>query len=135
MRKWVPSVRVVELLNSTSIRIRGYTAGELLETATFRRAGPIISLFGMGGITFSRKWLVLSKKVCDAVQSPKYQASLVFHELDHVAQQRDWGWIRFMIRYAWEWIKSGFSYERMKKIGIEKEAYDLQAVFNQEIGY
>lgn len=134
MSKWEPNDKVKDHVRSSWIPIRNYNSEDLLKETTFRRTGVFLSLFGMAGMTWSKNRVYIGKKVCNSANE-KYQAIIIFHELTHVAQQKDWGWFNFMMTYIWEWIKSGFSYQKMKKKGIEKEAYDNEKKFAESIGY
>jgi len=84
----------------------------------------------MGGITFSKNFILLHQ---DFEQfSEPHQLRLIAHEGFHVAQQKFWGWTSFMWKYCREWIKCGFSYNKMKNTGIEKAAYDYEKLFAQQ---
>lgn len=133
MSEWIPNDKVKALIRSTLVQIRGYKPGDLLDEAKFYRTGVITNLFGMGGITFSKSRIVMGRNVTCSTHD-KWVSTIVFHELVHVAQQKDLGWFGFMATYIWEWIKCGFSYRRMKQIGIEKEAYAKQGEYSKEIG-
>lgn len=47
------------------------------------------------------------------------QLSVVRHELRHVMQYKELGFMRFLCTYVWQWVKHGFSYT---KIDLEVEA-------------
>jgi len=130
MKKWNPPKATMILLRTGPRMIRTHTIHSLLNASTFRIAGPILTLFGMGGITFHKKYIVLSKTLCNN-SLPTRQAKLIFHEMVHVAQQRDMGWVKFMAQYICEWVKCGFSYKKMKKVGLELEAYTLADEFSR----
>lgn len=55
--------------------------------------------------------------------------SKLFHELVHIAQMRVDGRHKFRRRYFWQWVFSGFSYDRMKKRGYELEAVEAEEKF------
>jgi len=128
MKTWYPSSKVQKMISRTPGTIRGYFPAQLLADATFKIAGPIASFFGMTGITFRKDCIVLSEEFCSS-GNPGWQSAVIFHELVHVAQQKNMGMLAFKSIYVWEWIKSGFSYQKMKRIGLEKEAYDTEAAF------
>jgi len=81
----------------------------------------------MGGITFHKSAILLHKNF--KLFTVNRQLQILAHEGVHVAQQKAWGWISFMWKYVREWVKCGFSYSKMKLIGIEKAAYDYQKLF------
>ena len=81
----------------------------------------------MGGITFHRNAILLHKDFNQF--SERNQLRILAHEGYHVAQQNAWGWFSFMWKYIREWVKCGFKYENMKKIGNEKAAYDYEKWF------
>jgi hypothetical protein len=81
----------------------------------------------MSAITFHKDYILLEKEFESL--SLRTQTGLVAHELIHVIQQDLWGWWSFMFKYIKEWIKAGFSYEKMTTFGIEKVAYDYQKLF------
>jgi hypothetical protein len=53
------------------------------------------------------------------------------HELVHVAQYQDYGRFKFVMKYIGQWIKSGFSYDKMKSFGLEEEACVVEAKFRE----
>jgi len=128
MKVFTPPMTVIQKITASSVLIRHHKPIDLFNQATFRIAGPFMTLFKMGGITFHKDYIVLSKALCES-DNCQWQAKIIFHELVHVAQQKDWGWSTFMSQYLWEWVSSGFSYERMKEKSIEKEAYALADYF------
>lgn len=81
----------------------------------------------MGGITFHKNAILLHKEFNS--WSSYNQLRIIGHEGFHVGQQRADGWFKFMWNYTGEWIKSGFSYEKMKSFGIERAAYDYEKWF------
>jgi len=127
MKTWEPSKQVRDLITRSPVLIRGYYARDLLADCTFKVAGPIASLCGMTGITFRPGCIVLSKEFC-ASDNPNWQAA-IFHELVHVAQQKDMGMLAFKATYVWEWIRAGGSYQKMKLFGLEQEAFAIEQSF------
>lgn len=128
MKTWVPGDAVRVRIERTPVMIRSHQPEALLETATFKRAGPVASLFGMTGITFRPNHIVLSRDLCDSADH-RLQAQVVFHELVHLAQVEDEGILDFRADYIWQWIRAGGSYEKMKTFGLEKEAFELEEEF------
>jgi len=128
--RWHPSEEVKELV-CRGADIRGRNVKELYEKSKFYTASK---LFGMGGITFSKKMIIFSNKVTSS-NNAYWQAELIYHELVHVAQQvtLPQGWVGFIATYTWEWVRAGFKYQNMKKSGLEEEAYRLQKIFSQSI--
>jgi hypothetical protein len=49
------------------------------------------------------------------------------HELIHVRQYAKYGFIGFMLRYAWGWLSHGLSYRRNP---MEVEAYELSEQYS-----
>jgi len=125
MKTWEPSKQVRDLITRSPVKIRGYYARDLLAEARFKVAGPIARLFGMTGITFRADCIVLSKEFC-ASNDPLWQSAVIFHELVHVAQQKDMGMLAFKGTYVWEWIRAGGSYQKMKLFGLEQEAFAIE---------
>ena len=128
MKTWEPSSRTVSLITRSPVTIRTHHARYLLAEARFKVAGPIASLFGMKGITFRADCIVLSKEFC-ASNDPLWQSAVIFHELVHVAQQKDMGMLAFKATYVWEWIRAGGSYQKMKLFGLEQEAFAIEQAF------
>jgi hypothetical protein len=127
---WIPHGRVRDMIASSSIMIREHKPKDLYDSVTFKVHNK---LFGMKGITFSKKHVAIHREL--ATHNEYFQTVIIFHELVHVAQQSDLGWLEFMGEYFWEWVSSGFSYQNMKKIGFEKEAIDITKQFSNSIGY
>lgn len=50
---------------------------------------------------------------------------IICHETVHQVQIARWGWTQFMIRYAWGYVKAGFSY---RNNALEREAYSREYV-------
>ena len=128
MKTWEPSKQVRDFITRSPVKIRGYYARDLLAEARFKIAGPVARLFGMTGITFRPSCIVVSEEFC-ASNDPLWQATVIFHELVHVAQQKDMGMPSFKITYFWEWLQSGGSYQKMKLFGLEQEAFAIEQAF------
>jgi len=129
--RWTPSIDVQNYVCNSPLEIRGMTTSYLWEKSKFYYGKQ---MFGMSGITWSRKKIMFSTELVEN-GSPKSQASIIYHELVHVAQQLDWGWFKFMAKYVEEWITAGCKYENMKKSGIEREAYRRQELFDESMRY
>ena len=82
-----------------------------------------VTWFWQLGITFHEDLILIDDSVYDS-GNRFFQTLLIHHELVHVAQQRTMpqGLVGFYVTYGMEWVRSGFSYKRMRKIGIEAEA-------------
>ena len=128
--RWYPSDKVLNYVFQGPV-IRGYTPKDLYDKCKF-----YVKDQDMAGITWSKDNVTFSTKFSKS-RNAKYQAEVVYHELVHVAQQLTMpqGWVGFMVTYGWQWVISGFSYKRMKKRGIEEEAYRMQKVFADLILY
>lgn len=48
----------------------------------------------------------------------------VLHELKHVEQYRRYGYIGFLLRYVWEWIKRGYYNNRFEVEARNSEMED-----------
>jgi len=123
MRKWKPEKEVPKLLHKHGFEIRG----KKLLTLYYNTKFYISDAVPMLGITLSK-----SKVYFDSIILPctyRKQAQSIVHELTHVAQFLDMGWVKFMATYVKEWVKAGFSYRNMKHFGLEKEAYDNECRF------
>jgi len=99
------------------------TLNKLLRECTFY----IMNSSSRAGITFHKDYILLEKEF--EKLSLRTQTGIIAHELIHVIQQDLWGWWGFMFKYIKEWVKSGFSYDKMRSFGIEKVAYDYQKDF------
>ena len=129
--RWTPSQDVTRYVVKHGDSIRGLTTHQLWAKSKFYTKKKLAG--GMAGITFHKDKVMFS----DAVPTweAQRQASIIYHELVHVAQQLQMpqGWIGFMTTYLWQWIRSGFSYQKMKTFGLEKEAYARQYKFEDKI--
>jgi len=88
-----------------------------------------VKMIGMGGFTLY-PWIMLAKSK-EELQSPKQMANfkkLIKHEMIHVRQVRDTGFILFYIKYIYynirELIKLGDFNAAYRAIPYEKEAYE-----------
>ena len=131
MEKWTPSDEVKNLVIQYGGLIRKCPAATLWGMVDFylqdmkgQRSG--LTMFLRGKETVILDIIVPGWPI-------KFQAETIFHELYHVAQQLDWGWPQFCVTYAWQWLRCGFSYDRMKNMGIEKEAYDQEEFFKARL--
>lgn len=96
--------------------------------------------FGMAGVTMGTHVLLLKSYVIHN-QTVLYDnggvnpvlPSLLYHEMVHVSQVLKDGKVGFLSRYAWQWIKSGFSYKNMCNIGYERQAYEAQFKMTNKI--
>ena len=69
----------------------------LRKCATLERTGPPVTTVRQCASGPATTWLV-----------PRGNALwLISHECLHVKQQRETGWGRFLIAYAWEWLHHG----------------------------
>ena len=130
-KRWHPNDKVEHYVVNHGFPIRGLETKELWESSKFFSRKKA---FGMSGITFHKKRIVFSSSLTHS-NNFTWQAAIIYHELVHVAQQRTFPqkWVGFMTTYLGQWIRSGFSYEKMKSFGIEKEAYALQRKFVQSL--
>ena len=133
MSKWeIPS----ECRNYFEIyqpKVRGYRLRDLMEKTTFKRVDAL-SLLGVTGMTLHPNNVLLDDSVTNS-DNYEFVSCVLAHEMVHVAQQLDWGHVRFMLQYGWEALICLFDYDRMKKIGIEKEAFAFEDQFGMDIGY
>jgi len=128
MKKWIPD-NYVKLLVFKGAPIKGFTTEELWNKSTFYNGGKN---YKMSGVTYKYNRICFSDDLINS-KNLKRQASVIYHELVHVAQQLEMGWFRFMCKYLDQWRRSGFKYSKMKKHSIEGEAYFLQGLYDQEV--
>jgi hypothetical protein len=119
VKRWRPNEQIREYLTEYGHGFRGFMPVELYDMAEFYCA----PWFWYRGITFNEDRILFDDDVYNS-QNMYFQTLIVHHELVHVAQQKTMpqGLLGFYVTYGWEWVRSGFSYHRMKKIGIEAEA-------------
>ena len=116
MNKWEPGEEVTSLIREYGRSIRGYPAlGLYLQTEFVTE-----SKWWMLGLTVNEHMVIFDPAVI--YKLPIDQACIIYHELTHVAQFRDFGWLGFMGTYIGQWFRSGLSYQKMKERGLEKEA-------------
>jgi len=129
--RWFPDSTVVRLIIDKAPPVRGMPPRLLLAMAHFYVKDKLIN--GMAGITFHKDRVMLDKSILTWPKTS--QASIVYHELVHVAQMLSLpqGWSGFMVTYLGEWIRSGFSYKRMCKFGLEEEAYRMQGLLERKL--
>jgi hypothetical protein len=96
-------------------------AGVKLERVQLLVGGPptwYLKLVKKSAITLGdRVWFVNAEK--------REDLALVAHELVHVAQFREMGFLRFAARYLRDMAKNGFKYSRA--LPLEAPAYERQA--------
>jgi hypothetical protein len=127
LKAWSPSSEVQRLVILTPFpKIRDKTLSELYFATDFHLVNPK-KIGDRLGITLSQKFVIFTEKI--KTQTVGFQASLIVHELTHVAQQNHYGWIGFMGTYIGQWMRSGFSYDKMLEKGLENEAYDNERKF------
>jgi hypothetical protein len=114
--KWTPNDQVRELILHHGGQIRKWTAIALYDTTQF----VLDENWWRLGITINKTCILFNPKILN--YSIRTQAEDIFHELTHEAQYLDYGWVGFIGTYIGQWIRSGFSYDKMKNIGLEKEA-------------
>jgi len=131
MSRWYPHDKVKYLVTQVGKPIRGIPTSELWDDSKFYDGKKN---FGMSGITFSRKKINFSKELIES-DNHKLQASIIYHELVHVAQQKKMGWMNFMATYLGQWMRAGCRYENMMEKGLENEAYGKQEMFDDKIRY
>jgi hypothetical protein len=83
----------------------------------------LIDFRQMAGITFDDTILIRASSISEIDTT-----SLIFHELVHVAQYEHLGVSGFAKRYVRGWAENQMRYEA---IPLERDAYDLQARFEQ----
>ncbi len=112
--------------------IRDIPPEELLGTVEIKVTDSRFLLLGRRCVAVNKgTLLVSSRKFADL--NKKQQASIIYHELVHIAQQQSMGWLRFKMKYMWQWICADFSYKKMKKMGLEKEATNMQDLFSRRV--
>ena len=124
-KRWIPDKEVRDLVVKHSPPIRDHDIGKLYDSVEFKLKRTWF---------MSKPYLTVSKNKVFfypslAERKPATQAQEIVHELTHCAQWDDLGVVGFPATYSWEFIRSGFSYKRMRKRGLEKEAYDNESMF------
>jgi len=114
-------VKVQNYIIDYGFPVRGYGPAYLLTSTEFRmndqeHTGMIT---GEHQVTFNYSFLYLP---------PTRQARMVFHELVHMAQIKDIGYIAWCVDYGIQAVYAG-SYGNMKHGGYEGEAYWLAQIF------
>jgi len=119
MDRWYPDERIREYLDKYGHEFRGFMPVELYDEVEFYK----VTWFWHLGITFHEDLILIDDSVYDS-SNRYFQALLIHHELVHVAQQKTMpqGSVGFYVTYVMEWVRSGFNYKKMRKIGIEAEA-------------
>lgn len=123
---FTPDPQIKSWISAYTSKIRGCTASQLY-SSTKLFISDSWSLKGFVGITVSDDTVIFEKSI--RTISLERQAARIFHELVHVAQYRDFGWLGFVGTYFGQWIRSGFSYNRMKDKGLEHEAILRTSMF------
>lgn len=126
-KRWTPNAEVKALIVESGFVIRDKPVTELFPQVEFYLAEKFWKL----GIAINRNRVMFNPLI--TTYSDRRQAGKIVHELTHVAQYIDYGWVGFIATYTWEWIRSGFSYERMKAFGMEKEAINTELKFRMLI--
>ena len=130
-REWEVPAAVLRLILSYGVPHNGVHMSEALNRTRFVLVDSIAS--GIVGITLDGTVLLSAPYVrvheqvelSGVVIDPSLPA-LVYHELVHRTQIIRDGWVPFLFRYVWQWIRCGFSYDKMKSVGYELEAYTAQ---------
>lgn len=123
MTKWTPKEAVRKYIKDSDFSVRDKPVASLYDQVTFY----ITEHFWKLGIAISKRAIFFTPMI--TVFSDRRQAGKIVHELTHVAQYMDYGWVGFIATYAWEWVRSGFNYDKMKNIGMEKEATAAELKF------
>lgn len=119
MKRWYPDEQIRLYLEEYGHEFRGFTPVELFDMCELYRA----PWFWYSGITLHEDLILFDDDVYESLNK-YFQTLIIHHEFVHVAQQKTMpqALLGFFSTYVWQWIRSGFSYQRMKKIGIEAEA-------------
>jgi hypothetical protein len=119
MERWRPHEEIDDFIRAYGYEFRGFVPIELYRQCELYKA----PWFWLAGITLHEDLILFDDDVYDS-QNRWYQAQVIYHELVHVAQQKTMpqGLPGFFVTYGFEWVRAGFSYERMKEFGIEAEA-------------
>ncbi len=112
--------------------IREYSPTELLNTIKIKVPKWNILMLGRRSISVNDSLILISEKKFDGLTN-KQRASVIYHELVHIAQLKSLGWLKFKVRYVYQWICADFSYKKMKQMGLEKEAIDKQGLFARRV--
>jgi len=135
MKRYIPHVDVINALRDYGWTLRGQDHRELVNSVRWyliESGDPIGWVLGAGVVAHARDTKSVLLRPAFFGLPERVQHSKYWHELVHVAQMRDDGLHRFRVRYAWQWIRSGFSYTKMKTTGYEKEAFAAERKFLEE---
>ena len=124
-KRWIPDPTVRSMVVEHMPKIRGREVGELYDSVEFKLKRTWF--MSQPYLTVSKSKIFFAPSLAE--RKPVTQAQEIVHELTHCAQWDDLGVIGFPSTYTWEWIRCGFRYKRMRKVGLEKEAYDHEARF------
>ena len=80
-----------------------------------------LNRFGRIGFSGVRGLIVIHSKMD---LDDKEGKCLVVHELVHQEQMRRMGYVRWLVKYIWDWARAGFRYSR--DLPLEVEAYEAQ---------
>jgi hypothetical protein len=98
---------------------------ETLDGVRLIKRGPICwfvrSVLRQGAMTIS-PYIFYGRSSFDPARAASL--ALLAHELKHIEQYREVGYVRFFIRYFWDKGKNRFQYSR--ELPLEAEAYALQ---------
>ena len=71
---------------------------------------------------------IIVKRKYEAHRESYFFKILINHESIHEVQVKECGgWVRFYLRYVWQWARVGFKY---RKIPFEREAYNNDTNLN-----
>jgi len=85
-----------------------------------------VKLIGMGGFTLY-PWIMLAQSREELEADSEWFRTLIKHEMIHIKQVREKGWVKFYFTYLWEYatnfIKSRNRNRAYMDISYEVEAY------------
>ncbi|MEE9284341.1 MAG: DUF4157 domain-containing protein, partial [Dehalococcoidia bacterium] len=97
------------LPESAKVRLSPWFSAQELDSFRYTERGLISWVFGRafkrGAVTWNQ--VVNFARARYDPESPRGLA-LIAHEMLHVRQQREAGWLRFLVRYVWLLRKGGY---------------------------
>ena len=121
---WKPNEKIEELIVKADLYYDGINLVDLFDATTF----VLHEKFWRLGISLTKDKILFHPRMKS--YPVKYQAQKIVHELTHSAQRVKKG-SKFNLLYFFEWVRAGFSYERMKEFGFELEAINMEENFRQ----
>jgi len=130
MERWYPDEKIRKFIVEYGHEVMGVFPVDLYDDSKFYCA----PWFWLKAITLHEDFILVDDDLYNS-KNIYLQTLILHHELIHVGQQKTMprGLVGFYVTYSSEWIRSGFSYKNMKKIGLEAEAIRETNIFKQAL--